>query len=149
MRRRLKGCTLALVVIGLIAVQWALTAQAPGASKRPLSYDAVDYWRSIQGTRLSTDGQWLAYALTSQAEDGELVVRNLRTGQEYRHARAGLTFTEDGKFCVFTIAQSKADEEKERLDTGITGQAPAPGLGGQGTGRGGQATRNQRTGLAS
>ena len=80
MRRPLKGCTLALVVVGLIAVQWSLTAQTPSASKRPLSYDVVDYWRSIQGTRLSNDGQWLAYALTSQAEDGELVVRNLQDG---------------------------------------------------------------------
>ena len=94
----------AVVVLGLVVSQWALTAQTPAGQKpavqkttaqkpaalapaaqtptekRPLSYDVVDYWRSIQGTRLSNDGQWLAYALTSQAEDGELVVRNLQDG---------------------------------------------------------------------
>ena len=61
-----------------------LAAQTP--AKRPLTYDVVDYWRSIQGTRLSQDGQWLAYALTAPGEDGELVVRNLKTNQEFEIA---------------------------------------------------------------
>jgi hypothetical protein len=72
----------------LLALQWSLTAQGPSApAKRPLSYDVVDYWKSIQGTRLSDDGQWLAYATSAQSEDGEVVVRNLRSGQEFKHAR--------------------------------------------------------------
>src|SRR5205085_1280346 len=40
----------------LLALQWSLTAQVPVAAKRPLTYDVVDYWKSIQGTRLA-DGQ--------------------------------------------------------------------------------------------
>ena len=52
--------------------------------------DVVDHRRSIQGTRLSDDGQWLAYATSAQSEDGELVVRNLRSGQEFKHARVTL-----------------------------------------------------------
>ena len=40
-----------------------VTAQSAAAAKRPLSYDAYDAWWSIQGTTLSRDGQWLAYAL--------------------------------------------------------------------------------------
>ena len=105
-----------LAVAGaLLVVQWTLLAQTSGSAKRPLSYDVVDSWRSIQGTKLSKDGQWLAYALTAQGEDGELVVRNLRNGAELRHARGtNPSFTPDGKFVVFTIAQLKADEEKER-----------------------------------
>src|SRR5258705_8381488 len=83
----------------LLALQWSLTAQTPAAAKRPLGYDAVDYWKSIQGTRLSDDGQWLAYATSAQSEDGELVVRNLRTGQEFKHARGTApAFTPDAKF---------------------------------------------------
>jgi hypothetical protein len=34
---------------------------------------------------LSRDGQWLTYALTAQGLDGQLVVRNLQTGQELKH----------------------------------------------------------------
>jgi hypothetical protein len=58
----------ALLVCALVAAQWVLTAQSastarPSASrsataasspvaKRPLSYDVVDSWRSIAGTKL-------------------------------------------------------------------------------------------------
>ena len=97
----------------LLAMQWSIAGQTP-AAKRPLSYDAVDSWKSIQGTKLSEDGQWLAYATTAPGDDGEVVVRNLRSGQEFRHARGTAPqFTPDAKFVVFTIAQPKAEEEKE------------------------------------
>jgi len=106
----------ALACAALLIASWSgcsVTAQTP--AKRPLSYDVYDYWRSIQGTALSRDGEWLAYALTSEGEDGELVVRNLRTATEFKHPRGiNPAFTADGKFVVFTIAQTKAEEEKER-----------------------------------
>ena len=57
------------------------------AAKRPLTYDVYDSWRSIGGTKLSNDGQWIAYATTSQGDDGELIVRHLKTNQEFRHPR--------------------------------------------------------------
>ncbi|MGE5360134.1 MAG: hypothetical protein ACM3NQ_14050, partial [Bacteroidales bacterium] len=117
MRRRLcvTAASALVLIVALFAMQPALVGQAR-APKRPLSYDVVDYWRSVAGTRLSSDGQWLAYALTSQAEDGEIVVRNMKSGQEFRHPPGtSPQFTEDGRFCVFTISQSKAEEEKERL----------------------------------
>jgi dipeptidyl aminopeptidase/acylaminoacyl peptidase len=121
----------------------AAEPQAPAPSKRPLTYDVVDSWRSIQGTRLSNDGQWLAYALTSQGEDGELVVRNVRSGQELRHARGTTpTFTADGAFVVFTIVPTKAEEEKERLQN----QEREKQGGGQ-RGRGSQARNQPRNSL--
>ncbi|MDQ3420249.1 MAG: hypothetical protein M3541_15995, partial [Acidobacteriota bacterium] len=117
MRMPLHGRTVALLIGSLLVVQWSLDAQSkPTASKRPLTYDVVDYWKSIGGTRISDDGQWLSYSVTSQAADGELIVRNLQTSQEFKHPRGtGAQYTSDGKFVIFTIAQSKADEERERL----------------------------------
>ena len=65
--------------------------------------------------------------LTSQGVDGELIVRNLQSGQEYRHPRGtNPRFTADGKFVVFTIVQTKADEERQREQerrAGARGQA--------------------------
>src|SRR5947209_1630935 len=113
MRMRLHGRAAALLVCALVACQWSLTAQTTVAAKRPLGYADVDSWRSIQGTHLSDDGQWLAYALTAPGDDGELVVRNLRTSQEFRHPRGtNPTFTADGRFVVFTIVPTKADDER-------------------------------------
>ena len=113
-------------------------AQAAVAQKRPLAYDAYDAWWSIQGTTLSRDGQWLAYALTSQGLDGQLVVRNLQTGQELKHPRGtSPVFTPDGKVVAFTIAQTKADEEKERLSArGRSGGGGESASTGAGQGRG-------------
>ena len=152
MRQRNMVRFFALLVCALVALQWVITAQAQTAGKRPLTYDAVDYWRAIQGTRLSNDGQWLAYAVTSQAEDGELIVRNLKTGQEFKHSRGtSPVFTQDGAFVVFTVAQSKADEEKDKQATrGSETQAAggqAAGAGARGEGAAAQTPREPKTGL--
>ena len=132
----------ALAVAGaLLIVQWSLLAQTSGGPKRPLTYDVVDSWRSIEGTKLSKNGQWLAYALTAHGEDGELVVRNLRSGSELRQARGtNPSFTPDGKFVVFTIAQLKADEEKERR----ANRRRAAARGGEGQGEGGRENHTAR-----
>jgi dipeptidyl aminopeptidase/acylaminoacyl peptidase len=151
MNKRLHVRTLVLVAVSLLAVQWTLDAQAP-VQKRPITYDVMDSWRSIGGTRLSDDGQWLAYAVTSQAEDGELIVRNLRTGKEFKRERGtGPQFTADGKFVIFTVAQSKADEEKERLQNrrrgGESGEGTEPQQQAEGRGQGNQRRQEPRTGL--
>ena len=130
MRNRLHGRTLALLVGSLLVAQWSLDAQSrPAPARQALTYDVVDYWKTIGGTRVSDDGQWVLYSVTSQAEDGELVVRNLKTAQEFKHPRGtGGQFTTDSRFVVFTIAQSKADEEREQK---------------QNRGRGGEAAETQ------
>jgi dipeptidyl aminopeptidase/acylaminoacyl peptidase len=64
-----------------------LAAPAQQAVKRPLTHADYDGWRSIQGQQLSRDGKLVAYALSPQDGDGEVVVRNLATGAEWRHGR--------------------------------------------------------------
>src|SRR5262245_47684967 len=149
MPKPLRGRTIFVMVGALAALQWTLTAQSPSpAAKRPLSYDVVDYWKSIQGTRLSDDGQWLAYATTAQGDDGEVIVRNLRSGQEYKHPRGtSPAFTPDGKFVVFTIAQPKAEEEKENEANANAEPGAEPVQGGQGRGGRGGRPREPRTGM--
>jgi dipeptidyl aminopeptidase/acylaminoacyl peptidase len=110
-------------MVVFLVVPRFIAAQAP--TKRPLTYDTYDYWRSIAGTRLSRDGQWLAYGLASQGEDGELVVRNLKTGTDYHAARgSNPTFTPDGRLLVFTIAPPKVDDKSDAT-AGAAEEAPA------------------------
>jgi dipeptidyl aminopeptidase/acylaminoacyl peptidase len=130
MRKRLIRQIVSVVTVMTVVVAWAASAPGVGAqapAKKPLGYDAVDYWRSIGGTRLSDDGQWLAYQITSQALDGELVVRNLTSGQEFRHPRGtSPTFTPDSKFVIFTIVPPKTTDEDESEPAA----AAAPAAGG-------------------
>jgi dipeptidyl aminopeptidase/acylaminoacyl peptidase len=132
----------------LLALQWTLTAQSPVTAKKPLTYDVVDSWKSIQGTRLSDDGQWLTYSTTAPGDDGDVFVRNLRTGQEFKQARGtNPSFTLDARFVVFTIAQPKADEERD-AQANAAGGGEAPGTeASPGRGRGNSARREPRTGF--
>jgi dienelactone hydrolase len=105
-----------------------LSAQTP--AKRPISYDAFDGWRAIQGTKVSRDGTWLVYALAPQDGDGELVVRNLKTGAETRQARGrDPVITADDKHVVFTIAPIKADVDKAKKEKKKPEEQPKNGLG--------------------
>ena len=123
---------------------WPVSAQGP--VKRPLSYDVYDSWRSIQGTELSRDGQWLAYALTSSGADGELVVRNLQTDTELRHPRGtNPQFTPDGRFVLFTIVPPRAEDEAEEGGGGRAGGRG--GRGGRGGGGGGNGVARNALGI--
>jgi dienelactone hydrolase len=117
----------AVVLCAALAVP-GLSAQQP--TKRPITYDAYDGWKSIQGTKVSRDGAWLAYGIALQDGDGELVVRNLKTGAESRHARGrDAVFSADNAFLVFTIAPVKADVDKAKKDKKKPEEQPKSGLG--------------------
>jgi hypothetical protein len=115
----------------LILSSGGIHAQAPAAAtKRPLSYDVYDSWRSIQGTVLSRDGGWIAYALVPQDGDGELVVRNLRTGTERRQPRGkDPKFTADGRFVAFTVAALKEEVDKAKKAGKKDADLPKNGFG--------------------
>src|SRR5205085_7149593 len=61
-----------------------LLACSATAQKRPIAHKDYDGFRHIQNQHLSNDGHYLAYAVFPQEGDGELVVRNLVTGKEWR-----------------------------------------------------------------
>src|SRR5512132_2151381 len=105
-------------VFVLITSGSAPRAQAPApasSSKRPVGYDVYDSWRSIQGTVLSRDGASIVYALVLQDGDGELVVRNLRTGGEHRYPRGkDPALTADGRFVAFVVSPLKDEVDKAK-----------------------------------
>src|SRR5262245_529326 len=107
MKKLLAAFVIVLCVTPLAAV--------PPTAKKPISHDVYDGWKSIQGTKVSRDGMWVAYALVPQDGDGELVVRNLKTTAEYRAPRGrNPTITPDGRFVVFERSPLKADVDKAR-----------------------------------
>jgi dipeptidyl aminopeptidase/acylaminoacyl peptidase len=111
------------------------------AAKRPLTHADYDGWRHIQNQELSNDGRYLAYALFPQQGDGELVVRELKTGKEQRQpigelppppppnfaspqqedagppvAGIAVKFSADSRFLLCSSFASHAELEKARRE---------------------------------
>lgn len=130
-------------IIALCASVLILSISVPAQQileKRPLTHADYDSWRSVQGQGLSRDGKFLAYALVPQDGDGEIVVRNLQTGAEWRHPRGAQpvnppqpnpsaeppvgppqfsgrpVFTADSRFVVFQILPTKAETERAKKE---------------------------------
>jgi dipeptidyl aminopeptidase/acylaminoacyl peptidase len=108
---------------------------AAQVAKRPIQHRDYDRWRAIVTPQLSPDGKFVVYGLFPQDGDGEIVVRNLQSSQEWRQAAGmrpeppradfseiqilegpppqarGLTtlFTGDGRFAVVSTFGTKAE----------------------------------------
>src|SRR5579863_9851657 len=102
-------------------------------TKRPLTHMDYDGWKNIQNQALSNDGKFLAYGLFPQEGDGEVVVRNLQSGVEWRQPAGArpapglpdpesdqpppvpqitMSFTADSHYLVFSAFPPKADTDK-------------------------------------
>ena len=134
--------------------QPAQPAQQPATTKRPLTHNDYDSWRSIQGTQISRDGNFVAYAYTPQDGDGDVIVRNIASGTEWRAPRgyrppvpppddpganigefqaeqARLlrpVFTADTRFVVFGTEPTKAEITKAKKEKKKPEDMPKNGL---------------------
>src|SRR5215212_5766926 len=142
-------CTVALLATMALAQQTA--APAP---KRALTHQDYDAWRSILAQQVSRDGKFVAYAYMPQDGDGEIVVRNIATGLDWRASRgyrpplpppddpgtnlaefqaeqARLVrpvFTADSRFLVFTTEPTKAEVNKAKKEKKKPEEMPKNGL---------------------
>ena len=143
-------CTLALLATMALAQQ---AAPAP-AAKRALTHQDYDSWRSIVAQQVSRDGKFVAYAYVPQDGDGEIVVRNIATGVDWRAPRgyrppvpppdesipnaaeliaeqARLlrpVFTADSRFLVFGTEPTKAEITKAKKEKRKPEEMPKNGL---------------------
>jgi dipeptidyl aminopeptidase/acylaminoacyl peptidase len=143
-----------LFVLSLLVSTSVHAQQSP--IKRPLTHGDYDSWRAIQGQSLSRDGKFVAYALVPQDGDGEVVVRNLVTGAEWRHSRGAQlvnppqrtpeaepqvgppggpafggkpVFTADTRFVVFQIQPTRAETERAKKEKKKPEEMPKNALG--------------------
>jgi len=129
--------------------------QATAATKRPLTHQDYDSWRSIQAPQISRNGNFVAYAFMPQDGDGEVVVRNVQSGAEWRAPRGyyppvpppddpGVNigefqatqarlvrpvFTADSRFVVFSVLPTKAEVTKAKKDKKKPEEMPKNALG--------------------
>lgn len=131
-----------LLLISLALVTHAASSQSTATpfnrdgTKRPLSVDSYAAWNSIRGAALSPDGSLVAYSVAPGLGDGEVIVRNLETGQEFRYTRGFIgrqqltpgqlsnplfpdaVFTADGLHVLFTIEPSRSEFERLSANLG-------------------------------
>jgi dipeptidyl aminopeptidase/acylaminoacyl peptidase len=140
---------------GIVRASVATQQKTAATTKRPLTHKDYDAWRSIQASQISRDGQFVAYAFMPQDGDGEIVVRNIAAGTDWRAPRgyrppvpppddpganlaefqAGQArllrpvFTYDNRFVVFGTEPAKADITKAKKDKKKPEEMPKNGLG--------------------
>lgn len=103
-------------------------AEAPVGARKPITHEVYANWRSIQGTVLSRDGRWAAYALVAQEADGELVVRQLADGKEWRAPRGSApVFSADGRYLAFAVQPTRAEFDQAKKDKKKPEDQPKPG----------------------
>jgi hypothetical protein len=144
-------CALALLATSLVHAR----GQQTTASKRTLTHQDYDSWHSIQAPQISNDGKFVAYAYMAQDGDGEIVVRNITGGVEWRSprgyrppapppddpgvnvaeilaAQASLVrpvFTADSRFIVFGIEPTKDEINRAKKEKKKPEDAPKNALG--------------------
>jgi len=77
-------CLVALLATALVN---GLAQDRGSGTKRSLTHQDYDSWRSIHAPQISRDGKFIAYAFMAQDGDSEIVVRNRATGAEWRAPR--------------------------------------------------------------
>ena len=129
-----------------------LIAAAGAQPPRPLSHKDYDSWRLITGQAISRDGKWVAYAYMSEDADGEVIVKGLATGKEYRIPAGNLPqppvvppaevnpeappqrptvkmrFASGAQWLVFTAFPTKAEVDRARKDKKKPDQMPKKSL---------------------
>ena len=134
-------------ILLILAALFALAA--PAQTKRPVTHKDWDAWRSISGQTLSRDGRYLAYAFMPQDGDGDLIVRELSTGKEWKENVGALpppviapadsetpppprtiriAFTSDGQYLVANTYPPKAETDKAKREKKKPGEMPKQGL---------------------
>jgi hypothetical protein len=83
--RRLQRSASFLCAVALLATM--AVAQQPAPAKRALTHQDYDSWRSILASQVSRDGTCGAYAYVPLGGEGEIVVRNVAAGVEWRAPR--------------------------------------------------------------
>lgn len=128
----------------------AAAVAAQGPSRRPITHKDFDAWRMISAVTLSPDGRYLAYAFMPQAGDGDLVVREVATGREWRENVGELppppitpvdtegpppeppsiriSFTNDSRWLVASTYPRKEEMDKARKERRRADDMPKQGL---------------------
>ncbi len=115
----------AIALFGLLVASAGPLSAQP-TNKKVLTYAEYDIWRTASGVTLSRNGQYVAYLIGSEGADGEVVVRHVASGKEFKFPRGAATgfaalgtsprFTPDSKKVLIPLTPTRAELEKAKAD---------------------------------
>ena len=135
MRKSALSLTVLLFALALSASlnTFAQTTAATAQTPRAIELPDILAWKRIAGAVVSNDGQFFAHKITPNEGDGEVVLRRLKDGKEWRFPigeAAGfgggdMAFSDDGKWFAFTVYPTfkegkKLKKERKPLQNKVT-----------------------------
>ncbi len=85
-------------------------------TKKPLTHDLYDGWKSVGERFISNDGNYIVFAVNPQEGDGELVIKNVKTGYIKTIPRGyGAVITEDSRYAILKIKPPYQDTRQARI----------------------------------
>lgn len=124
--RLLAGAGLLVLIIVSAA---PLAAQQ---TKKVLTFADEGIVRNVAQLVLSPDGVYVAFTVTPAEGDGEVIIRHIASGQEYKFPRGGgissPRFTPDGKRALVPLTPTKAEIDKAKADKLKSDDLPQPAL---------------------
>ncbi|TDQ80123.1 alpha/beta hydrolase family protein [Sphingobacterium yanglingense] len=87
---------------------WGIAATAQ--TKKPLTHQDYDLWRSIQAEAITDDGLWFSYEIKDKKDFQQLYIGNEKTVDSISNGSA-LQFSVDSKYALF---QKASDDKKKR-----------------------------------
>ena len=93
-------------------------AQSTNGAKKTIGFDDYSRWRSIEGSRISGDGQWVAYGYrhpSSLDPKPELHILRLDSGKDETVANAlQPAFSDDSRWVAYFVDMPYAEAKKLR-----------------------------------
>ena len=100
------------------------------AQKKPLDHTVYDSWQSIGEKLISANGKFVAYTITVQEGDANLVIQNTKGDKLIEVARGyNVTITEDDKFVVFKIKPTYKQTRDAKIAKKKADEMPKDSLG--------------------
>jgi len=107
------------------------------AQKKPLDHSVYDSWESLGEKKISSNGQWIAYAVDLQEGDGRLIIQKTDSSFTVEVPRGyAPTFSSDDKYLIFSIKPSYKDTRQAKIKKMKPDDFPKDSLGIYELGRG-------------
>jgi len=117
-------------ITGVVLTVTTLFSYAQQPAKKPLDHSVYDSWQSIGSKVVSENGQWVAYTVTPQEGDANLVIYNRINQQRLEIPRgSNPVITTDSRNVIFTIKPPYKDTREARIKKKKAADMPKDSLG--------------------